>query len=57
MKIKEILNKQVPDILAYIILGLFFSLIWIFRGFEITIIFILTIIIVQMSKEKQEDGE
>ena len=55
MKIKEILNKDIPDFLAYMILGLFFFLIHYFQGFELTIIFMLTIIIVQMFKKKQED--
>ena len=55
MKIKKILNKEVPDVFAYFILGLFFFLIHYFQGFELTIIFMLTIIIVQMFKKKQED--
>ncbi len=56
MKRKELLNKDIPDFLAYTILGLFFFFMREVIGFELTLIFMLTIIIVKLfPKKKQED--
>ena len=53
MKIKEILDKEVPDVFAYFILGLYFFMIYVIIGFELTLIFMLTIIIVKCYDIKQ----
>ena len=61
MKIKDILNKEIPDVVAYTILGLLFFMIYELIGFELTLIFMLVIIIVKCfdikPKKKQEDEE